>query len=155
MEKILSVARVIVPIFVAIFLGVLSRKKSLLTPAETRGLQQFALKFGMPCVVFNSCLTARMGAESLGSMALVLIMAFVSALWAFRMGKRRFPYHNLPMLFCAQETGMIGIPLYLILFGAEEAYRMGVLDVTQAIVAFPVIALLTSDTGENPFNKSI
>ena len=45
---------------------------------------------------------------------------------------------------------MLGIPLFMILFGADQAYRMGVLDLTQAVTAFPVIAILTSDTGENP-----
>lgn len=150
MEKVLSVARVIVPILVAIFLGILSRKKGLLTQAEAKGLQQFVLKFGLPCVVFNSCLTARIGLESLSSMVLVLLVMFPSAIWSFRARKKWFPYHNLPMLFSAQESGMIGIPLFLILFGKAEAYRIGVLDVTQAVLAYPVIALLTANVGENP-----
>lgn len=150
MEKVFSVAQVIAPIFTAIFLGMVARRKSILTPEETRGLQQFVVKFGLPCVVFNSCLTAKMGMESIGSMALVLTAVAVSAVFAFRARKKRFPYHNLPMLFSAQETGMMGIPLFMILFGAEEAYRVGVLDLTQAIVAYPVIALLTANAGENP-----
>lgn len=150
MEKVLAVAQVIVPILVAIFLGMLSRKKEMLTQAEAKGLQQFVLKFGLPCVVFNSCLTAQIGLESLSSMVLVLLALFLSSLWSFRAGKKLFPYHNLPMLFSAQESGMIGIPLYLILFGRAEAYRIGVLDVTQAILAFPVIALLAANVGENP-----
>ena len=45
---------------------------------------------------------------------------------------------------------MLGIPLFIILFGADQAYRMGVLDVAQAAVVFPVIAILSSDAGENP-----
>lgn len=150
MERLFSVAQVIVPIFVTIFLGVLARRRQFLTPEEARGLQQFVLKFGLPCVVFNSCLTAQMGVESVSSMGLVLLVVFLSAVWSFRARRKSFPYHNLPMMFCAQESGMLGIPLYLILFGGAEVYRMGVLDVTQAIVAFPVIALLTANAGENP-----
>ena len=59
-EKILTVAQVVAPIFVTVFLGVLARRRKLLTPEQVQGLQQFALKFGMPCVVFTSCLTADM-----------------------------------------------------------------------------------------------
>ena len=86
---------------------------------------------------------------------IVWILAFLvgmllGALWAFRYGRKKFPYHNLPQLFCAQESGMLGIPLFMILFGADQAYRMGVLDLAQAVVAYPVIALLSADTGENP-----
>ena len=147
MEKFLTVAQVIVPIFVAIFLGILARRKSMLTPEENRGLQQFVMKFGLPCVVFNSCLTADMGAESLSSMALVLPLVVGSTFWAFH-ARKKYPYHNFPQLFSSKETGMMGIPLFMILFGADQAYRIGVLDLTQAVAAYPTIAILAADSGE-------
>jgi predicted permease len=149
MDRVLTVAKVIAPIFVAIFLGFYARRKKLMSPEEIKGLQQFVMKFGLPCVVFNSCLTANMGVESLSSMALTLPVVAVGTLWTFRARKKKYPYHNLPQLFDAQETGMLGIPLVIILFGADQAYRMGVLDLTQAIVCYPVIAILTADAGEN------
>ena len=45
---------------------------------------------------------------------------------------------------------MLGIPLVILLFGAENAYRMGVLDLAQAVICYIAVAVLTSDTGENP-----
>jgi len=150
MEKTITVAQVIVPIFITVFLGMLARKKQMLSTKEIQGLQNFVVRFALPCVVFNSCMTAEIGGESLVTMALAMAMILLGTLWAFRFGRKNFPYHNFPMLFAAQETGMLGIPLFLILFGADQAYRMGVLDVTQAAVAFPVIAILSADAGENP-----
>lgn len=150
MDKFFSVAQVIAPIFTAIGLGMLARKKQLLTQEQNTGFQQYVMKFGLPCLVFNSCLTAKMGLESVSSMAMVLVLDFGMALWAFKLGKKKFPYHNLPMMFAAQETGMLGIPLVIVLFGASQAYRMGVLDLIQGVVAYPVIAILTADTGESP-----
>lgn len=44
---------------------------------------------------------------------------------------------------------MLGIPLFMILFGADQAYRMGVLDLAQSMTAIPTIAILTAATGEN------
>ena len=41
MDKAAAVAQIIAPIFAAILLGMLARKKALLTPEENRGLQQF------------------------------------------------------------------------------------------------------------------
>lgn len=155
MEKFLTIAQVIAPIFAAVFLGMFARKKQTITPEENRGLQQYVTKFGLPCVIFNSCLTADIGSESLTSMALVLPLMIFSTLWAFRARKKKYPYHNLPMLFAAQESGMLGIPLFVVLFGADQAYRMGVLDITQAVTAYPVIALLSADVGENPTPKEI
>ena len=150
MEKVITVAQVIVPILVAVLLGVLAKRRKLMTPEQVQGLQQFVLKFGLPCVIFTSCLTANMGMESLSSMGLVLLFVLLSTVLSFTVLKKRYDYHNLPMLFCAQETGMLGIPLFIILFGAAQSYRMGVLDLIQAVAAYPVIAILTTDTGENP-----
>ena len=155
MQKAVTVAQIVVPIFVAIILGVLARRKKALTPEEVGGLQQFVMKVGLPCIVFNSCLTADIGAESLGSIALVMPFVLLATLWSFRARKNTYPYHNLPMLFCAQESGMLGIPLFMMLFGAEQMYRIGVLDMTQAFIAYPVIAILSSDAGENPSVKDI
>lgn len=150
MDRFLTVAQVVAPIFAAIFLGMTAKRKNWLSPENVQGFQTFVMKIGLPCVVFNSCLTAQMGVESVSSMALVLPCMLIATFWAFRARKKRFPYRNLPQLFCAQETGMLGIPLFMILFGADQAYRMGILDLTQSVTAIPVIALLSADAGENP-----
>ena len=155
MDQILKIAQVIAPILVAAALGMFARGRQLVTEQDVRGLQQFVMKFGLPCVIFNSCLTADIGAESLTSMVLVLPSVLLGTLWAFRARKGKLRYHNLPQLFCAQETGMLGIPLFMILFGAAEAYRMGVLDIAQAVTAHPTIAILAAATEENPSTRSV
>lgn len=155
MEKLMGVLTVAAPIFAAMALGALARRRQLLSGEGNEGLRQFVLKFGLPCVIFNSCLTASFGPESVVSMALVLPLLCLSALWAFRARRKRFPYHNLPMLFSAQESGMLGIPLFVTLFGAEEAYRVGILDMTQALLAIPVIAVLAAPPMEKPSPAAI
>ena len=155
MDKLLNIAQVIAPILAAVVLGIIARRKEMMTEREVRGLQQFVMKIGLPCVIFNSCLTADIGAESLTSMVLVIPSVLFGTLWAFRARKHRLSYHNLPQLFTAQETGMLGIPLFMILFGAEQAYRMGVLDLAQAVTAYPTIAILSAATEENPSPKAI
>lgn len=150
MDKIIQVLQIVVPIFVTIGLGVLAKRKNTLSQEACRGLQDFVMKFCLPCVLFNSCLTGNFGMESLTAMGLVMPLVLLSSLWSFWMRKKKYPYHNLPQLFSAQETGMLGIPLFMTLFGTAQAYRMGVLDVAQSIVAIPVIAILSADTGKNP-----
>lgn len=150
MESILNVLKIVAPIFATIGLGILARKKNTLSEEQIRGLQQFVMSFCLPCVVFNSCLSASFGMESLATMGLVMPMILLSSVWSFRQGKKIFPYHNMPMLFSAQESGMLGIPLFMTLFGAANVYRMGVLDLAQSVVAIPVIAILSADAGNNP-----
>ena len=148
MDKVLNIAQVVLPILMAVALGIIARRRKLMTAQDIQGLQNFVMQFGLPCVIFNSCLTADIGAESLTSMVLVLPSVLLGTLWAFR-ARKKLPYHNLPQLFTAKETGMLGIPLFMILFGADQAYRMGVLDLAQSMTAIPTIAILTAATGEN------
>lgn len=150
MDQFLVVAKIIAPIVAAIGLGMLARKKNMMTPDEIRGLQQFVIQFALPCVVFNACLSASIGVDSLGSMTFVLILILASTLAGFYARRKLFPYHNLPLLFSTQETGLLGIPLFMVLFGAEQVYHMGVLDLTQAVFFYITVAILSSSTGENP-----
>lgn len=148
MEQVMALLQTVVPILVCIGLGFLARKKEMLTTEQVGGVQQFVLKFCIPPVLFNSCLEARIGAENLTTMVMLLPVLFLSSLWAFRARKKKFHYHNFPMLFAAHETGMIGLPLCIILFGTSEAYRMGILDMTQGLISIPVMVILASDTGK-------
>ncbi len=149
MEKALAVLQVIVPIFVVVLLGVYARCRAVLTGEQVHGLQQFVVKFCLPCVLFISCLSASIEPQAITSMLCAVVTVFCGSLLAFQMRRKVFPQHNLPMLFAAQESGMLGIPLYMTLFGAEAMFCLGVLDVAQAFVAIPVIALLTIDPGQS------
>jgi predicted permease len=155
MEKITSVLQCIVPIFVTVFLGVLARRKQLMKQEEIRGLQQFVMQFGLPCILFSSCLNADISMETMGTVGLVLPFMAIATVWAFRFGRKKYPFHNLPQLFSSQETGMLGIPLFIILFGSDQAYRMGVLDIAQMPAAFPTIAILSACAGENPSKRDL
>lgn len=150
MDNIMAVLRVIMPIFITIGLGVYARRRVILSSEQIVGLQQFVMKFGLPCVLFNSCLNASLGSEAVTSMVLVIPCILLSSLLGFWVRRRKYSYHNLPMLFSAQESGMLGIPLFITLYGVHEAYRMGVLDLAQTLIAIPAIAILTAETGKNP-----
>ena len=147
MRNLLSLLQTVVPILVCIGLGMLARRQQIITREQIQGLQQFVLRYCIPCVLFNSCLEARLGPESLTTMVMLLPVLFLSSLWAFHARKKLFPYHNFPMLFAAHETGMIGLPLCMILFGTSQAYRMGLLDMTQGLISIPVMVILSANTG--------
>lgn len=150
MEQFLTVAQVVVPIFATLILGYLAKRGSWLSAQEVRGFQNFVTKIGLPCVFFGSCLNADIGVESLSCVLMEAAAVVIIHSAAFYLKKSRVPYHNLPMMFGAKEGGMLGLPLYIILFGAAEVYRIGVLDMTQVLLVCPIIALLTADAGENP-----
>jgi predicted permease len=155
MDKIINVLQCIVPIFVTVFLGVQAKRRQIVTQEQVKGLQQFVMQFGLPCVLFTSCLQADISTEAVSTFALVVPFMVASTLWAFRLGRKKYPFHNLPMLFCAQESGMLGIPLFIILFGSAQAYRMGILDIAQMPTAFPTIAILSASAGQKLSTKEL
>ena len=146
MEKVVTVFQTVIPIFVVVFLGVMARKRQVVTAKDVQGVQNCVVKFCLPCVLFNACLSAQISMESIASMILVFASVVLTSLWAFRFGRKKFPYHNFPMFYSAMETGMLGIPLFMILFGAEQVYRMSVLDVAQAVVGILAMAILSTNT---------
>ena len=154
MLRVISVARVILPIFTCMFLGIFARRKAIFAQNEIQAFQRFVVKFGLPCLLFQSCLTAQIGIQALSGL-IVPVLLLIGAIWGFRVGKRKYPYHNIPFVFCCKETGMMGIPLYMILFGADQAYRLGILDMTQAIVVYPVIAMLSAAPGTATSAKAV
>lgn len=147
MTQLIAIARVVLPILICAGLGMLARKKQILTAEHNTGIQRFVLKFCVPCVLFNSCLDAEVTGQTLLSMAILIPLLILCFLWSLRARKSRFPYHSLPLLVGAHETGMLGIPLFIILFGVENAYHMGVLDIAQAFVSVPILTFLSADTG--------
>lgn len=154
MEKIISVIQVVLPIICCFFLGLCARKKAIFSCEDIQSFQRFVVKFCLPCLLFRSCLTAEIGIQSLSGLILPVLLTF-GAVWGFRVGRKWFPYHNIPFAFACKETGMLGIPLYMILFGAEAAFHIGILDVTQAFVAFPVIAILSAAPGTTASAKDV
>lgn len=154
-ENVISVLRIIVPIFTVIFLGALARRRQLLSGQEIRGLQQFAMNYCLPCVLFNSCLSCTFGAQSIIAMVLLIPALLVGSMIGFRLRKDKFPYHNFPLFVSVKESGMMGIPLFMTLFGAQQAYHMGILDMAQAFVAIPMLALLSAPADENPTPRAI
>lgn len=149
MEKFITVLQTVMPIFVVVFLGILARKRQIVSAKDVQGMQNCVVKFCLPCVLFNACLSAQISMESIASMILVFASIVLTCLWAFRFGWKKYTYHNFPMFYASMETGMLGIPLYMILFGAEQVYRMSVLDVAQAVVGIMTMAILSTNMDGN------
>lgn len=49
MNQWMTVLEIVAPIFAAVGLGVLAKRKSLISAEQMQGLQQYVMKFGLPC----------------------------------------------------------------------------------------------------------
>ena len=91
MERIITVLQTVLPIFVVVFLGMLARKRQIVSAKDVQGVQNCVVKFCLPCVLFNACLSAQISMESIASMILVFVSIVLTCLWAFRFGRKKFP----------------------------------------------------------------
>lgn len=49
MNQWMTVLEIVAPIFAVVGLGVLAKRKSLISAEQMQGLQQYVMKFGLPC----------------------------------------------------------------------------------------------------------
>ena len=70
MDKIISVVQVTLPIFAVVFLGIFARKKAMFSQDGIQSFQKLVIQFCLPCLLFQSCLTAELGAEALTGLLL-------------------------------------------------------------------------------------
>ena len=75
MNQWMTVLEIVAPIFAAVGLGVQAKRKTLISAEQMQGLQQYVMKFGLPCVLFNSCYGASISGESLATMAMAAVVA--------------------------------------------------------------------------------
>ena len=136
MEKIISI---ILPVILILGLGMLCRKKQLLNDSQIDGVKSVSVKFLWPAVLFYAFFTAHYGKEVI----LYAAINFVTMLLAFLLGfflRKRAKSHafSYPYLMSGLETGMIGYPLYGLLFQNQEISYLALLDVGHALFIFPI-----------------
>lgn len=151
MESLLRTLEVILPIAAALLLGAYARRVHMMPPEAAEGMQRYAIRLGLPCVMFTACLTGDFGAETVTSILLVTPVLAAVAAACFRARRRGglLASHNMPALLATHESGMLGIPLFLLLFGPGQVYRMAALNMAQGFVSIPLIAILSAGEGES------
>ena len=70
MDALLSTLEIILPIAATLLLGVYARRTGMMSGDAAGGMQRYAIRFGLPCVMFTACLTGDFGAETVTSVAL-------------------------------------------------------------------------------------
>jgi len=144
MEKFVTVLEILLPIALAMTLGVIARKRKSISKAGVEEMQKFVLNIALPFALFNSCLNGKFTGETLLPMVLTFFALLFSTLTAFRL-RKKIGYSNLPMAFAAGEAGMIGLPLYMTLFPAEHTFRFAALQLIHLATAMPTLSILTAE----------
>jgi malonate transporter and related proteins len=117
-----AVINAVVPIFGLIFLGWLVARQGLLKPAATEALNQFVIYLALPALLFLAMARSSLEAMSEFGFVASFVIGTTATSLLYIWLSRREKLSNLPrtinsMSASYPNTGFMGIPLVLILFG--------------------------------------
>lgn len=136
----------IVPVILMILIGFCCRRFRIISEEGVSGLKILATDFMLPVLLFNALATTNYTKET----ALIIGVMFLHLCLAFVLGmiiRKRFPSMGafLPFIVSTFEGGMLGYPLYMVLFGEGQISNMAMLDIANTIFTFTIyLAFLTA-----------
>lgn len=135
-----SVLSVILPVIVMIALGMLARKKHLISQKGIDDIKSILMNICIPALMFRTFYAADLTSKS----ALAVILMFAVTLATFAIGRLfrklfRIRYEMGRYLCTSIEGGMLGYALFTLLFGQENLYHFALLDLGNALVLFPIL----------------
>lgn len=143
MQTVISVIATSLPVFIALFLGMLCRSKGFLTRDGVDTLKKVAVNLTLPFVLFNSFATAE---YTVSSIILPIIMFIVCCVMlglgflVIRLSKLKS--RLAPFLASGFEAGMLGFSLFALLFPEVSSSKFAILVLGQEIFVFTLYKML-------------
>lgn len=133
----ISLLKVIAPLFTVILLGNICRQRNTISPESVEGLKKLVLNVFLPAQVLHAFASMELSIGTLlipaSSCALCFFAFFVGKLTEKRLGKYG-PYHRF--LMSSSEPGMLGYALYGLLYGQEGIAPIVLADSGLAVFFF-------------------
>ena len=153
---ILSVIEMILPIAIAFSIGILMRKKNMMSDSGSAAIKTIVSKFMLPVILLNAFMFADYSKDSMA----IIIVFFLAVLAEFGLGflMRRFIPDRakyFPFVFATIEGGTIGYPLLAMLYGTRGTSDMAIIDVAHTVFLFLIVIpiLQSVDGSDGDFRK--
>lgn len=138
----------VLPVFLVLLLGILCRKKKLLSREGINALKKVAVDIGLPAVMFSAFATAEYSMNSIYVPLLMFTVCCIALGLGFAVCRRlRIPGRLSPFLAAGFEAGMLGYALFPILFPDEALSAFALVDLGQVLFVFTVYKILLSGKG--------
>ncbi len=143
MQDIVILLQKILPVFLVLMLGVLLRKKAIVSREGINALKTVAVNIALPAVMINAFATAEYSLKSIlvpSAIFIICVCALAIGFFAcrfFKIAGRLSPY-----ISAGFEAGMLGYALFAILFPDEPASSFAIIDLGQVLFVFTVYKIL-------------
>lgn len=143
MNKVISVIATALPVFLALAMGMLCRSKNFLTRDGVDTLKKVIINLTLPFALFNSFATAEYTISSLIIPILIFVVCCIMLALGYVWVKvAKMQSRLAPFLASGFEAGMLGIPLFGLLFPNESLSRFAILILGQEIFVFTLYKML-------------
>lgn len=127
------------PVFAALFIGVLCRSKSLLSREGIDALKKLAVDITLPAVIFSAFATVHYTAETMLVPALIFLLCIAALALGFLLKKLfRQDSRLMPFLMTGFEAGMLGYGLFALLYPGQGSAEFALIDLGQVLFVFTV-----------------
>ena len=143
MQDIIILLQKVLPVFLVLMLGVLLRKKQIISREGINALKTTAVNIALPAVMVNAFATAEYTLKSVIVPSFIFIFCILALILGFlacrlfKIGGRLSPY-----ISAGFEAGMLGYALFAILFPDESASHFAIIDLGQVLFVFTVYKIL-------------
>lgn len=127
------------PVFAALFIGILCRNKNILSREGIDALKKLAVDITLPAVLFSAFATAEYGAKNLLVPLLVFILCIIALCLGFLLKKlTKCESRLMPYLMTGFEAGMLGYGLFTLLYPGQSSASFAIIDLGQVLFVFTV-----------------
>lgn len=148
----------VLPVIFLLLLGALLRRSNFIRPETVADLKKLIVNLTLPAVLFLAFsgvnLELKYLAVSASVFALCLLVLLLGRLIGPLVGIKS-PY--FPLLLSGFEAGMLGYAIYGAVYGGENIFRFGIVDLGQVLFVFFVMVPMLErfESGARPFRATI
>lgn len=148
MNTLIAVLEKALPVFVMLGLGVLCRRKNILSREGVSSMKTFAVNITLPAVMFSAFATAQYSAKSLLIPLVIFSLCVLSLVIGFALCRAmHIPGRLSPYLSAGFEAGMLGYALFALLFPGEGSAAFAIVDLGQVLFVFTLYKALLAGRG--------
>lgn len=145
MERLITISASVLPVFLALGLGMFCRQKHFLDRAGIDVLKKVVVNLTLPFVLFDAFASAEYSLAATAMPGLIFILCCAAlALGRFVIGLSGSTSRLAPFLASGFEAGMLGYALFVMLFPQVSVSQFAILDLGQTLFVFTVYKLLLS-----------
>lgn len=146
----MEIIKSVLPVILLLLVGMLMRKKEIVSEEGTKGLQALVMNISLPAGLFAAFYRTSISTGEL-VLPVVMFVLVVGGIFASKPLCRLFKENDeyMPFMASGYEAGMLGYALIAILAGSENITTFAVMDMGQCLAIFTVyVALLKGMCGE-------